>query len=108
MKLPWLCICGGTIGDLMPRAPSCKNQNSSFVTGTQIGGGFLPHSGRSAFRGSGSMTAPERICAPIVEAFSITQTRISGFSCFSRIANARPAGPRADGHDVVFHDVALG
>ena len=93
MKLPWLCICGGAIGDFIARSLSRSHQNSSFVTGTQIGGGFLPHSGSSAFSGSGSITAPDRICAPIVDAFSITQTRISGLSCLSRIANARPAGP---------------
>jgi hypothetical protein len=44
-------------------------------------------------KGSGSITAPDRICAPIAEAFSITHTRISGLSCLSRIANANPAGP---------------
>jgi hypothetical protein len=93
MKLPWLCICGGVIGDLIACFESRRNQNSSFVTGTQIGGGLRPHSGSNAFSGSGSITAPERICAPIVDAFSITHTLRSGFSCLRRIANASPAGP---------------
>jgi len=43
--------------------------------------------------GSGSITAPERICAPISEAFSMMQTLRSDSSCFRRIAHARPAGP---------------
>ncbi len=92
MKLPRLCICGG-VGNFIARVASRSHHNSSRAAGTQIGGGFLPHSGNSAFKGSGSITAPDRICAPIVEAFSITQTRISGLSCLSRMAKASPAGP---------------
>src|SRR6201991_1292917 len=93
MKLPWLFICGGARGILMPEAWSRRYQNSSFDTGTQTGGGFFRHSGSRRSSGAGSITAPERIWAPIVEAFSITQTESSGLSCFVRIANARPAGP---------------
>ncbi len=39
------------------------------------------------------MTAPERICAPTSPPFSTTQTVVSGWSCFRRMAAARPAGP---------------
>ena len=48
------------------------------------------------------------MCAPMVEAFSITQTEMSGLSCLSRIAKARPGGAGADGDDVVLHHVAFG
>src|SRR5258705_9780766 len=41
----------------------------------------------------GSITAPERMCAPISDPFSSTHTEVSGESCFTRIAAARPAGP---------------
>src|SRR4051812_11015362 len=41
----------------------------------------------------GSMTAPERMCAPTSEPFSSTHTLVSGETCFARIAAARPAGP---------------
>src|SRR6185312_3290737 len=49
--------------------------------------------GSRASSGCGSITAPDRICAPIVEAFSMTHTLTSGLSCFRRIANDRPDGP---------------
>src|SRR5262245_19132554 len=39
------------------------------------------------------MTAPERMCAPTSEPFSTTTTLMSGDSCLSRMAAARPAGP---------------
>src|SRR6516164_7768224 len=41
----------------------------------------------------GSITAPERMCAPTSEPFSTTTTVVSGESCLSRIAAASPAGP---------------
>src|ERR1700733_4953311 len=41
----------------------------------------------------GSMTAPDKICAPTSEPFSTTTTDVSGESCLSLIAAARPAGP---------------
>ena len=70
-----------------------SSKNSSVVAGTQIGGGLSHQPGSKASSGPGSITAPERICAPMVEAFSITQTLISGLSCFRWIANDSPAGP---------------
>ena len=92
MKLPWLFMPGGTIGSLRP--PSFdSSQNSSSFAGTQIGGGLSRQPGSRASSGSGSITAPERICAPMVLDFSITQTLMSGLICLRRIANARPAGP---------------
>ncbi len=92
MKLPWLRMPGGTMGNLCP--PSLlRYQNSSSAAGTQIGGGLSRQPGSSASSGAGSITAPDRMCAPMVLAFSITQTEMSGLSCLSRIANANPAGP---------------
>ncbi len=92
MKLPELCICGG-VGSLRALSWLPSIQNSSPVTGTHTGGGLLRQSGSSASSGPGSITAPDRICAPTVEAFSITHTDSSGLSCLRRIANASPAGP---------------
>src|SRR5262245_41771063 len=51
----------------------------------------------SSFKPIGSITAPERIWAPISEPFSIRQTDTSWLrsaaSCLRRIAAASPAGP---------------
>src|SRR5262249_36376632 len=50
-------------------------------------------SGISWSRPMGSITAPERMCAPTSEPFSTTTTVVSGESCLSRSAAASPAGP---------------
>ena len=55
-------------------------------------------SGINSLIAVGSITAPERICAPISPAFSSNRTRKSSFpasfaSCLSRIAALSPAGP---------------
>src|SRR5262245_62076616 len=42
---------------------------------------------------TGSMTAPERICAPTSEPFSTTTTEIFELICLRRIAAASPDGP---------------
>ena len=82
---------GGT-GSLRP--PSLlSSQNSSSVAGTQIGGGLSRQFGSNASSGPVSITAPDRMCAPMVDDFSITQTEISGLSCLRRMANESPAGP---------------
>src|SRR5580692_1461953 len=91
MKLPWLCNCGGVGSFMLP--VRVRNRNSSRLAGTQIAGGDCRHCGSSASSGPGSMTAPESACAPMAEAFSSTQMLVSGLSCLSRIAQARPAGP---------------
>ncbi len=96
---------GGT-GSLRPPV-LLSSQNSSSVAGTQIGGGLSRQFGSRASSGPVSITAPDRMCAPMVEDFSITQTEISGLSCLSRIANARAGGAGADGDDVVLHHVAF-
>src|SRR5438874_968712 len=50
----------------------------------------------SSFSARGSKTAPDRMCAPTSDPFSMTQTPSSDpaafASCFSRIAADRPAG----------------
>src|SRR6476659_781651 len=91
MKLPWFFMPGGT-GSLRPPVFD-SSQNSSSPAGTQIGGGASRHPGKSASSGPGSITAPDRMCAPTVAPFSITHTLSSGLSCLSRIANDNPAGP---------------
>lgn len=55
-------------------------------------------SGSSSLSADGSITAPERMWAPMSPAFSRRRTRKSSFpasfeSCFRRIAAERPAGP---------------
>src|SRR2546430_2734212 len=50
-------------------------------------------SGINLSRETGSITAPDRICAPTSEPFSTTTMLRSALSCFSRIAAARPDGP---------------
>ncbi|CFW31723.1 Uncharacterised protein [Bordetella pertussis] len=80
------------------RAPvALRKRNLSCVTGTFSGAPFSFQSGISSVRACGSMTAPDRICAPSSEPFSRTQTLTSWFfsaaSCLRRMAAASPAGP---------------
>ena len=53
--------------------------------------------GNSSSSARGSMTAPDRMCAPSSPPFSSTQTDtswpFSAASCFRRIAADKPAGP---------------
>ena len=71
--------------------------NRSSLTGTVKGAPFAFQSGTSSSRPRGSITAPERMCAPISDPFSITHTAhcapFAAASCLSRIAAASPAGP---------------
>ena len=77
------------------RLPS--RMNLSWVTGVSSGQPFSSQSGKSTRRPAGSITAPERMCAPTSEPFSITATVISApvsaAFCFSRMAAESPAGP---------------
>src|ERR1700748_3662806 len=50
-------------------------------------------SGTSLSSDTGSITAPDRICAPTSEPFSTTTMLESAFGCFKRIAADRPEGP---------------
>ncbi len=73
---------------------------------------MLRQSGRSRSSATGSITAPDRICAPTSEPFSRTTTEIS----FSRLGGellqpdrgGQPRGPGADDDDVELHDLAFG
>lgn len=69
----------------------------SSVTAVETGEPISLQSGKSSSSARGSMTAPERVCAPGVPAFSITVTRYSlpaaALSCLSLIAALSPAGP---------------
>src|SRR5438552_12164288 len=69
----------------------------SSVTGVFSGAFLACQSGINSLSARGSITAPERICAPTSEPFSSTQTLTSrpasAASCFKRIAADRPEGP---------------
>src|SRR3546814_12400627 len=90
MKLPWLLIVGG-VGSRQPPV-LLSSHNSSLPAGTQIGGGLSRQPGSSSSSGPGSITAPERLCAPMVDDFSITHTDSSGLRCLSSMAKASPDG----------------
>jgi hypothetical protein len=74
-----------------------KNRNWSSLTCVSSGAPFSFQSGMSSFSPIGSITAPDRMWAPISEPFSIRQTDTSWLrsaaSCLSRIAADSPAGP---------------
>ncbi len=70
-----------------------RNRKRSSAAGVSSGAPFSRQSGISSFSARGSITAPDRICAPISLPFSTRQTEASGASCFRRIAAARPDGP---------------
>src|SRR3546814_15934184 len=91
MKLPWLLIVGG-VGSRQPPV-LLSSHNSSLPAGTQIGGGLSRQPGSSSSSGPGSITAPERMCAPMVDDFSLTHTGSSGLRCLSEMAKDSPAGP---------------
>ena len=65
--------------------------------GTQIGGGASRQPGSRSSSGCGSMTAPERMCAPTSEPFSITHTLtsrpVASASCLRGMAVLSPDGP---------------
>ncbi len=76
---------------------SDRNSTSSPVTGCDSGAPSAFQFGSSSVIARGSITAPDRMCAPGSEPFSSTTTETSlpdsAASCFRRIAVARPAGP---------------
>jgi hypothetical protein len=106
MKLPWLFICGGTIGSLKPPVFD-SIQNSSSFAGTQIGGGLSRQPGSSSSSGPGSITAPDRMCAPMVEDFSITHTDSLGLELLEADGEGQAGRAGADREHVVFHDIAF-
>jgi hypothetical protein len=72
---------------------SVRKRKRSSLTGVLSGAPLCFHSGTSSASARGSITAPDRMWAPISEPFSSTQTEVSPESCLMRIAAARPAGP---------------
>ncbi len=89
---------GGMGSQVMSSSPpSVSTTNRSRETGVSSGAPLAFQSGISSFRPRGSITAPDRMWAPISEPFSNTATEssdpASAASCFSRIAADRPAGP---------------
>ena len=88
-----------------------RNRKRSSLTGALSGASSCCQSGISSFSARGSITAPDRMCAPTSEPFSSTQTLTS--CCVlrgellqaDRRGESRRAG--ADDDDVVFHHFAL-
>ena len=78
-------------------APSDNTKNWSSVTRVVSGAPSSLQFGSSSFSAIGSITAPDRMFAPISDPFSSTQTDTSrpasAARCFTRIAAASPAGP---------------
>ena len=72
---------------------SLRNSTSSPLTAWFSGAPRAFQSGKSSFIARGSITAPDSVCAPGSLPFSSTTTETSAFSCFRRMAVARPAGP---------------
>ena len=65
----------------------------SSVAGVVSSGMSSRQSGSSSSNARGSITAPERMWAPISPPFSTRHTAASGASCLSLMAAAKPAGP---------------
>ena len=80
--------CGVVVDCVLPR-----KSTSSPVTRWFSGAPRSFQSGKSSVIARGSITAPDKMCAPGSLPFSSTTTEISAFSCFRRMAVARPAGP---------------
>ena len=76
---------------------SVRKRNESSLASVFNGLFFDFQSGISSSSALVSITAPETICAPTSDPFSITQTEISLLffllSCFSLIAALSPEGP---------------
>ena len=70
-----------------------KNKNFSFVTLVLTGVFNSFQFGNNSSNAFVSNTFPDKICAPISDAFSKTHTLVSGLSCFNLIAAERPDGP---------------
>src|SRR6185295_219803 len=70
-----------------------RKRKRSPLTVVLSGAPFSFQPGISSEIARGSITAPDRMCAPISEPFSSTHTERSAESCFRRIAAASPAGP---------------
>src|SRR5260221_5157646 len=71
---------------------SVKNRKRSSLTAVLSGACLAFQSGISSSSARGSITAPDRMCAPTSEPFSSTHTGTPGAACFARIAAARAAG----------------
>ncbi len=96
--MPLLCISAGmanTGSSSSPCGPSILKR--SLATLVVSGAPLVAQSGISSLRAIGSITAPDRMCAPTSEPFSSTATETSvpaaSASCFSLIAAESPAGP---------------
>ena len=70
-----------------------KKINFSLVTLVLTGAFNSFQFGNNSSKALVSKTLPDKICAPISDAFSKRQTLISGFNCFNLIAVESPEGP---------------
>src|SRR5512134_589170 len=96
--MPWFLKHAGSAKSGSLYAPrSVRNTKRSSLTGALSGASSSRQFGMSSVSERGSITAPDRMCAPTSEPFSSTQTPTSCWccaaSCFKRIAAASPAGP---------------
>ncbi len=112
MLLPWLLISGGS-SQLGIRYAFCavSIRKRSSLTGVFSGAPRERQSGSNSFSASGSITAPERMCAPISEPFSRTHTPISRPAARGELLEAdsrrEPRRASADDDHVVRHGFAL-
>src|SRR3982750_3259881 len=80
-------------GNLIALLSVNQKKRSSFTWVLREQSASSRQSGISLSSETGSITAPDRMCAPTSEPFSTTTMLKSALSCFSRIAAARPDGP---------------
>ena len=82
------------------------------MTGALSGAPSSFQLGNSSLSARGSMTAPDRMCAPTSEPFSSTQTPISTPAFCGELLEAdrrrEAGGAAADDDDVVLHRFAFG
>ena len=76
--MPWFLKHAGSMkSGTLQDPPSVRNRKRSSLTGALSGASSRCQSGMSSFSERGSITAPERMCAPTSEPFSSTQTLTS-------------------------------
>ena len=92
------------------RPTSSDNRSGRRATSVDTGAPSAFQSGISSLSAIGSMTAPERICAPTSEPFSMTQTddlAAGGLrELFQADRGGEPGRPCAHDHDVELHALA--
>ena len=89
-----------------------RKRKRSSVTGWLSGAPCSFQSGKSSASARGSITAPDRMCAPTSEPFSTTQTenprRRAARELLQPDRRGEPRGAGAHDHDVVLHRFTFG